>query len=155
MTRGLRIGQLAEKTGLRTKTIRYYEEIGLLPRAQRDSSGYRRYPETEAARLRLISRSKLLGLALGEVKEIVGYIVDGHCDTVQTRLMVLVSEKLDEIDVKMAELALLKEDLLSFQNQLAQRVQIGSQSTARRSMANCSCVGEEVISVIEDVVAKP
>lgn len=143
MMQRLRIGQLAKRTGVRAKTIRYYEQIGLLPKVPRDSSGYRRYPETEIARLRLVSRSKLLGLSLGEIKEIVGYIADGHCDAVQTRLTALISEKLDEIDAKISELALLKEDLLLYQNRLEQRPQTGLQPVDRKSIADCSCIGEE------------
>ena len=155
MARGLRIGQLAEKAGLSTKTIRYYEQIGLLTKVPRNASGYRVYPESELARLRLISRSKLLGLSLAEIKEIVGYVADGHCGTVQTRVMALISGKLEEIDARVAELSLLKETLLLYQRKLAQRAPTGLPSLGRKSLADCSCIGEEDAHVLGQTGSKP
>ncbi len=155
MTQGLRIGQIAEKAGVRAKTIRYYEQVGLLPEAQRNSSGYRVYAENEAARLSLISRTKLLGLSLREIKEIVGYIADGYCDSAQTRLRALIAEKIDEMDARIAELAALKVDLLQYQSELAQRIQDRSDLVESKSLSDCSCVGGKIADTREQANTKP
>lgn len=63
----LRIGELAAAVGLNPKTIRYYEQIGLLPTPARTQSGYRRYDADDGARLRFIAKAKTLGLSLGEI----------------------------------------------------------------------------------------
>ncbi len=66
----MRIGELADQLGINTKTIRYYEEIGLVPRAPRTPSGYRDYREADVARLAFIKSAQRLGLSLEEVREI-------------------------------------------------------------------------------------
>jgi DNA-binding transcriptional MerR regulator len=68
----LRIGQVAELTGTTPRTIRYYEEIGLLPAApEREPGSHRVYLEADVERLREVLRLKrLLGLSLDEVREL-------------------------------------------------------------------------------------
>jgi DNA-binding transcriptional MerR regulator len=64
-----RIGDVAEETGLTTRTIRYYEEVGLLEPAARVTGGNRRYDHEDVERLRLIKRLReVVGLSLAEVK---------------------------------------------------------------------------------------
>lgn len=71
MTGGsLSIGQLSQATGLKPHTIRYYERRGLLPKALRNESGYRRYSERDLRRLRLVLAAKSLGFTLGEIASI-------------------------------------------------------------------------------------
>jgi DNA-binding transcriptional MerR regulator len=68
----LRIGEVAEATGLTHRTIRYYEEMGLLPPPTRTQGDYRLYSESDVKRLSEIVRLKsLLGFSLSEIKEIV------------------------------------------------------------------------------------
>ena len=62
----MRIGRLAETTGLTTKTIRFYESRGLLPIPARTDSGYRIYGHNEVARLDFITKAKRVGLSLGD-----------------------------------------------------------------------------------------
>ncbi len=66
----MRIGELGERLGVNTKTIRYYESIGLVPEPERTSSGYRIYSEADVERLVFIKSAQRLGLALDEVREI-------------------------------------------------------------------------------------
>jgi len=68
MKTGLTIGELAGELQLNPKTIRYYEEVGLLPKPRRSESGYRLYSRYEIERLRLVKRAKLLGLSLARDK---------------------------------------------------------------------------------------
>jgi DNA-binding transcriptional MerR regulator len=72
-SRALRIGELARLAGTTPRTVRYYEEIGLLPEAgARESGAHRTYTESDLERLREILRLKqLLGLSLDELKRVV------------------------------------------------------------------------------------
>jgi MerR family transcriptional regulator, Zn(II)-responsive regulator of zntA len=69
-TAQLRIGELAAELGINPKTIRYYEEIGLLPSAKRSENGYRFYDHADRERLHFISQAKAVGLTLEEIGEI-------------------------------------------------------------------------------------
>jgi MerR family copper efflux transcriptional regulator len=71
MTMKLTIGQLSKLTGVPTKSIRYYEEVGILPPPQRSESRYRLYSETDVRRLELVRRARLLDMSLSEVRELV------------------------------------------------------------------------------------
>lgn len=67
-SRLMRIGELAAELGLNPKTIRYYEEIGLLPEPRRTQAGYRLYDAADRERLRFILKAKAVGLTLEEIK---------------------------------------------------------------------------------------
>jgi DNA-binding transcriptional MerR regulator len=71
-TRPLRIGELAERTGVTPRTIRYYEEIGLLETGERRKGEHRSYDESDAERIVELTRLRdLLGLSLDELKQLV------------------------------------------------------------------------------------
>lgn len=82
----MRIGDLATASGLTTKTIRFYEQTGLLPAPPRTSGGYRDYPEQTEARLAFIRDAQDAGLTLADVT-------------------VLIDQRLVDIERRMAELA--------------------------------------------------
>jgi len=66
----MQIGEVAEQTGLSLRTIRYYEEVGLVTPSARTSGGFRLYSETDVARLRLIRRMKPLEFTLEEMRRV-------------------------------------------------------------------------------------
>ena len=66
----LQIGQVAERTGLSLRTIRFYEENGLVRPASRSEGGFRLYSEDDVARLEVIKRMKPLGFRLEEMQEL-------------------------------------------------------------------------------------
>lgn len=110
----LKIGEVAKETGVSVKAIRFYEKIGLIPAPDRIfSTGYRLYTDRDVRRLRLIKRSKLLGLTLSQIKEIVASFKGEGCDCnrLRPRLQKLVHEQLEEIDRKLRELMLLRTEL--------------------------------------------
>jgi DNA-binding transcriptional MerR regulator len=109
MRDGMRIGELAARFGLNPKTIRYYEEIGLLPRADRSDSGYRRYDEQGAERLGFIRRAKTLGLFLDEIRDILSVQETGEPPCGQ--VLDLIDLKISAIDQRMAELATFRAEL--------------------------------------------
>lgn len=67
---GLLIGDVAKRVGVSPPTIRYYEELGLLPSAPRSSAGYRRYADTTVEELKFIRKAQALGFSLDEIGEI-------------------------------------------------------------------------------------
>ena len=66
----MRIQDLSQTTGVAAKTIRYYEEIGLLPAPARDENNYRHYTEPDVERLRLVAGARRLDLSLDDIQEI-------------------------------------------------------------------------------------
>ncbi|MGQ0671105.1 MAG: heavy metal-responsive transcriptional regulator [Actinomycetota bacterium] len=69
----MRIGELADRSGVPTKTIRYYEEIGLVPPPERTEVGYRDYEPDAAGRLAFIRAAQSVGLTLGEIREVLAF----------------------------------------------------------------------------------
>ena len=69
----MKIGALADAVGVTTKTVRFYESIGLLPPPPRTASGYRSYDDSDAERLRFIKTAQRLGLSLDEIREIIAF----------------------------------------------------------------------------------
>ena len=80
----MKIGELARRAGTTTKTIRYYEDIGLLPEADRSPNGYRNYDEASLDRLSFIRDSQATGLTLDEIASIIELRAEGEstCDHV-------------------------------------------------------------------------
>ncbi|EHR48757.1 putative transcriptional regulator [Saccharomonospora marina XMU15] len=66
----MRIGEVAARTGLSLRTIRYYEEVGLVEPSARSQGGFRLYTEPDVARLDLVKRMKPLGFQLDEMREV-------------------------------------------------------------------------------------
>jgi DNA-binding transcriptional MerR regulator len=64
------IGDVAERTGLSLRTIRYYEEVGLVAPSARSHGGFRLYTEADIARLALVARMKPLGFSLDEMRDL-------------------------------------------------------------------------------------
>ena len=66
----MNIGQVAKQTGLSSKMIRYYEEVGLLPNIQRSSAGYRVYTAQDLQALRFIRHARTLDFSIEQIKEL-------------------------------------------------------------------------------------
>jgi MerR family transcriptional regulator, redox-sensitive transcriptional activator SoxR len=89
----LRIGEVAERAGLRKSAIRYYEEIGLLPQAER-VSGQRVYDPTVFRRLALIDVSQRAGLSLDEIRD----LIDAGSEPISEHLQALAAKKLPDVE---------------------------------------------------------
>jgi DNA-binding transcriptional MerR regulator len=106
----MRIGELASRSGTSTKTIRYYESVGIVPEPERLPSGYRHYDQSALARLTFIRAAQAVGLSLGEIRSILalrdagetpcGYVVD------------LLRSRTAELDRRIAELRSLRGELV-------------------------------------------
>jgi DNA-binding transcriptional MerR regulator len=107
---GLRIGNLGKATGTKPETIRYYEQIGLLPAAGRTRTGnYRTYTHRDVERLGFIRRARAFGFTLDQVRALLGLAdhEDHECGAVDT----IAREHLEEVEGKIAELEALRREL--------------------------------------------
>lgn len=107
----LRIGELAGKLGLNPKTIRYYEQIGLLRAPDRTRAGYRLYGQADLERLRFILQAKAIGLTLQEIGEILGLRDGGQSPC--AHVLDMIDQKLTAIDAQLRALHEVQQDLLA------------------------------------------
>jgi DNA-binding transcriptional MerR regulator len=115
----MRIGELAARSGHTVKTLRFYEDLGLLPAVARSPGGYRLFSESSLQRLEFIRRLKSLGLALEEIGECLAAHDAGRlpCEDVKrvlTRQIERVDERLRDLRQLRTEL---RELLENWQNQ--------------------------------------
>lgn len=103
------IGKLAQATGVPTKTIRYYEEVELLPAPKRTSSGYRSYTERDAHVLRFIKRSRDFGFSVRETAELLALWNDEKRQSREVKRVA--GTHLKQIERKLLELEELKATL--------------------------------------------
>ncbi|HEY4717435.1 MAG TPA: MerR family transcriptional regulator [Anaerolineales bacterium] len=105
----MEIRALAELTGVPAKTIRYYEEIDLLPSPARKPNGYREYSEVDVDRLKLVAGARRLDLTLEDIKEILD-LRDRQIAPCGV-LLDLLDNKAQEINQRISELKALEKDL--------------------------------------------
>jgi DNA-binding transcriptional MerR regulator len=118
-----RIGELASRVGLTERTIRYYEELGLLESVKRLEGGVRVYTDDDVRRLRYIQKLKTLGLSLQEMLELENmYRLHRSNSTVLPRLMELLDAHLATIDDKVGELQALQDEIRSYREHVARRL---------------------------------
>ena len=99
----MKIGELATKTGLSAKTIRYYEGIGILPEPARSANGYRAYDRQVIDRIGFIRDAQSAGLTLTEIQLILELRDEGESTCHHT--IALLESHLDEVDGQLAELS--------------------------------------------------
>lgn len=106
-----RIAEVAQRTGFSAATLRYYEDVGLLPPAGRTASGYRVYDDRSIDRLTFIARAKQLGCSLEEIAELVEAWDTDRCGPVKHRLRSLVADKVTDTQVRIGHLVSFAADL--------------------------------------------
>lgn len=99
---GLLIGELARRAGVTAPTIRYYEEIGLLPSAARSSTGYRRYTNGALEELQFIRKAQGLGFSLDEIGEILQLSRSGQVPC--SHVLSLAHQRLAAVDERIKRL---------------------------------------------------
>jgi DNA-binding transcriptional MerR regulator len=109
MSEQLLIGELARRGGVRAKTVRYYEDLGILPPAERLPNGYRVYRPEDVDRLRFVRGARSLGLTLDDIGEVLAFRDRGEAPC---RYVVdLLHAKIEEVGARIIELQRLQESL--------------------------------------------
>lgn len=122
-TAGYRIGQLAARLGLTERTLRYYEEMGLLETVRRFEGGRRVYTDEDVQRLKFIQRLKVLGLSLQEMRELERlYRQDGSNRQMLPRLIELLDAHIDATEDRIASLEALRDEIRSYREHVARRL---------------------------------
>ena len=105
----MKISQLAKQSCVPSKTIRYYEEIGLVPNASRNSNGYREYDQTDIDRLAFIRRCRELQIPIEQIKKLEQVRMDEKAPCKEVDM--LIARQLENVRHTIAELALLEDTL--------------------------------------------
>ena len=105
----LTIGSLAKKTGTKVQTIRYYEQIGLMPEPGRTEGGQRRYGDDELDRLAFIRHARQLGFSLEAIRELLDLSDHPHrpcleADAIARRQLKQVEQRLARLEALRTEL---------------------------------------------------
>lgn len=132
----MRIGVLAARAGLTTKTIRFYEDAGLLPPPPRTSAGYRDYPAQTLTRLTFVRNARAAGLTLAEIRGVLAIRDRGQapCQHVTS----LIDHHLTQVGQRLAELIQAQNVLHDLKDRAA-----GTDPAA--------CASEEICSILTAV----
>lgn len=108
----LRVGEAAKVLGVTAKTLRFYEQKGVLPPARRNGAGYRLYAAEDLERARFILRLKAMGLVLQEAREVLACAEEACCGATGPRLEETLRSKLAEVESRILELKALRRKLM-------------------------------------------
>src|SRR5437867_723394 len=133
MAHALTIGRLARSAGMPAKTIRYYEEVGVLPPPRRSAAGYRQYTQAGVQRVLLIRRARALGVSLQQLKGLIVALDGGSGGALLPRLRELIRTHLGDVQRRIGGLGMRRQQL----GQVLQGLE-----TRRRGRAGgrCPCV---------------
>lgn len=113
----MRIGEAAAAAGMTAKTLRFYEDRGLLPAVDRTPNGYRDYAHETVSRLEFIRRGRTAGLTLAQIGDILSVRDIGQAPCVHVRD--LLAKQLSDLDAQIAELTALRETVAEFHDAAA------------------------------------
>jgi MerR family copper efflux transcriptional regulator len=105
----MRIGQLAAQTGFSVRTIRFYEQSGLLLTPPRTEGGYRVYDQDAVTRLRFVRSAQALGLSLAEIAEVLR--IRDHQGPPCSYVAELIETHISAVETRIKELAALRDEL--------------------------------------------
>lgn len=110
----INIGGLSQRTGVNIETIRYYEKTGLLPPPARSQGGFRQYDDQHVRLLRFIRRGRDLGFSIGSIRTLLALAARPDLPCADADQMV--ARQLGEVERKIADLILLREELRKMTN---------------------------------------
>lgn len=127
----MNIGQAAQASGLSSKAIRYYEDLGLVIPRRDQNNDYRVYSDGDIERLRFLQRTRAVGLGIDECSELLALYTDSGRRCEQVRQLLL--EKIGMVDQQLSTLATLRETLMGMADECAGRNKNGPISDAGAS----------------------
>jgi len=117
------IGEISRLVDLSQRTIRYYEEIGLLHSVRRIENGKRVYTDHDVRRLKFINRLKVLGLSLAEMVDLEKiYRKQRNNREILPKLLEILDQRAAQIDERIAQLTALKKEIREYQHRLRDKV---------------------------------
>ncbi|ANA41050.1 MULTISPECIES: MerR family transcriptional regulator [Geobacter] len=117
------IGEVAITLGLTTRTLRYWEEVGIIESVQRSDGAVRGYTPYTIRRIKFIMKLKELGLTIKEMQDL--YTVYGEAKQTERmipRLVEMLDEHINLIDAKIANLSSLRKDIVDYRKRIAQKL---------------------------------
>ncbi|RYY74806.1 MAG: MerR family transcriptional regulator [Gammaproteobacteria bacterium] len=123
----MNIGQASVKSGLPVKTLRYYEEIGLVRPARTEGNDYRDYSASDVEHLRFLQRARAVGFSLNVCRELLDLYRDDNRRCSQVKALVL--EKVEQVEKQLHELQALRSVLIDM-----------ADSCAGDDSSNCSII---------------
>lgn len=110
----MRIGELAERTGVSTRTLRFYADEGLFGKLPRSAKAYRVFPPSAVEAVRFLQLTQACGFSLGEISQLLAIRPDqpGAC----SRVSGLLDQKLDQVEQKLQEILAVKAHLLELKH---------------------------------------
>jgi DNA-binding transcriptional MerR regulator len=121
----IQIGKLAKQLGITTRTIRYYEEIGLMGPSKRSSGGARSYNRDDVLRIKFILKLKELGISLKEMLTLADTFdtYNQNFDTITPRVLEILDLHIGKVDDKIANLSSLRDDIVNYRSRIAELLQ--------------------------------
>ena len=112
----VQIGALAKKLGITTRTIRYYEEIGVMGKSNRLTGGTRTYTQDDILRLKFILKLKDMGVSLKEIQELSNIfdINAQNFNTITPKLIEILDQHIAKVDDRIASLSSLRQDIVEY-----------------------------------------
>lgn len=111
----MNIGEAADQSGLPAKTIRYYEEIGLVTPAARQTNGYRDYAPQDIHTLKFLNRARSLGFSVEDCRALIALYTDRNRKSADVKALALT--RIEDIDRKIAELHSMRRAVEQLANQ--------------------------------------
>ncbi|WP_129127528.1 MerR family transcriptional regulator [Geomonas oryzae] len=116
------IGEVASALGLTTRTIRYWEEVGIIESVPRSDGATRGFTPYYVRRIKFIIKLKELGLTIREMQELyAAYGEAKQTERMVPRLVEILDEHIEKIDEKMASLASLRSDISSYRQHMVKK----------------------------------
>jgi len=129
------VKQVATAVGFPSRTVRYYDRIGLVSPSARSEAGYRLYDAHDEGKLSFVRHAKALGLSLQEIRELIAAAESG-CGQVVPELERLLLDKVDEIDQRIRELQAFRQHLVEYAGGKANGCRCGAPG------AFCGCLND-------------
>ena len=119
------IGDLAKEIGLTTRTLRYYEEMGIMAPPRRQEGRIRVYAPHEVRKLKFILKLKELGLTIKEMQELdAAYTEARETDKIIPRLIEMLDFHINSIDEKMQKLGSLRKEIVDYRQRMIERFKL-------------------------------
>lgn len=120
MATKMKIGELAQRTGFSAKTIRYYEQVGLLAAPERSDSGYRLYGPEDVERLEFVEKAKRLGFSLDDIRDVL-FLHEQH-EAPCVHVLALLEQKLEQVDGVLKDLRSFRRGLAELHDEATRRL---------------------------------